>query len=381
MNRRRVAVVHWFPVEYYPPAMNLLRTLADAPGVEVRAYTCHNNRGRGVFDSEGVQVARCHFPDRNVSWFRRLVRYAFFPLLTLLRLLFWWPQVIVYIEPHSALPAFLYCALNRRAQLLIHSHEYHEPREYMQRGMRMVRMNHWLERRYLFQRAEWISQTNRDRVKLFRADHPAVDASKVHELPNLPPASWSRVRNRSWQERRDGESLRLVYVGSLSLRDTFLREIVQWVESQTDVELDIYCYNSDSDTGRYLSELSCDRIGYFSHGVDYDELPELLTRYHVGLILYRGMTQNYVFNASNKLFEYLVVGLDVWYPQQMLGVKPYATFADRPRVIELDFEQLADIDFERYRQRDEQLPWRDQTTCEDALSPLKELILSETSSR
>lgn len=379
MKRRRVVVVHWFPVEYYPPAMNLLRVLAGVGQLEVRAFTCHNNRGRGIFRCEGVQVARCQFPELGVSRICRLWRYAVFPLLSFLRLLLWWPQVVVYIEPHSALPAFLYCFVNRHARLLIHNHEYHEPREYRQRGMRMVRLNHWLERCFLFKRADWISQTNRDRVKLFLDDHPVVDVGKVHELPNLPPASWARVQSKSWQERRDGEPLRLVYVGSLSLRDTFVREIVQWVASQRDAELDIYCYNSDSETGRFLSELSCDRIRYFSRGVDYDDLPHLLTRYHVGLILYRGMTQNYIFNASNKLFEYLAVGLDVWYPQQMLGVKPFATLNHRPRVIEFDFDRLAAIDFDRFRQRDERLPYRVQATCEDVLLPLEEAILSESS--
>jgi hypothetical protein len=60
-------------------------------------------------------------------------------------------------------------------------------------------------------------------------------------------------------------------------------------------------------------------------------LPQVLSQYDVGLILYRCRTLNFVYNATNKLFEYLVCGLDVWYPPCMLGLKTYARSTIAPR--------------------------------------------------
>lgn len=49
-------------------------------------------------------------------------------------------------------------------------------------------------------------------------------------------------------------------------------------------------------------------------GINYSDLPGVIRAYDVGVILYNGHIANYVFNAPNKLFEYLACGLDVWSP-------------------------------------------------------------------
>ena len=77
----------------------------------------------------------------------------------------------------------------------------------------------------------------------------------------------------------------------------------------------------------------------------------MLAQYDVGVILYRCNTTNYKYNASNKLFEYLACGLEVWYPPQMLGVKPYSQNDVFPRVMEVDYDQLGDLDLTKMQSR------------------------------
>jgi len=241
--------------------------------------------------------------------------------------------------------------------------------------MRLVRIYHWLEKKFIFQRAEWISQTNTDRIQFFQRDFPDIDSTRLHELPNLPPQLWMETPNRAWKTQ-DGK-LRLVYVGSLSCEDTFIRELVEWMDSDSaaNCELDVYSYNHTSEVKQLFEANTNSRISFHEDGVAYEQLPEVLSEYHVGLILYRATTTNYMFNASNKLFEYLALGLDVWYPSQMLGVKPYARCDRAPRVVEVEFEQLASMTMPSMLERN-RLPLCPSTdSCESALIPLQSTLL------
>ena len=105
----------------------------------------------------------------------------------------------------------------------------------------------------------------------------------------------------------------------------------------------------------------------------------MLSEFHVGLILYKGTTTNYVFNASNKLFEYHALGLDVWYPAQMLGVSRYAQADRAPRIVQLDFENLESVNFKTLRDRNE-IPFAPRKeSCESALTPLNKSIVAGAS--
>lgn len=406
----RISLVHWFPLEFYPPATNLLECFAARPELETFAFTSNYSRGRTPYANSNVEVLRYGFPDGACGWLVRLWRYFFFPFAVVVRLIRLRPDCVLYYEPQSSLPALIYAATNRRCRIFIHHHEYHEPQQFLRPGMRLVRFYHWLEKRFLFKRAVWISHTNEQRLKLFHEDHPNIDPAKLKVVGNFPPASWKKEslvargerredKQESKQlvasgERLDGiddehaKALRLVYVGSVSLHDTFIGPLVEWILSRGDdaVTLDVFAYNADEKTKVFLREASGERreaeerrgnrpqensavdaetdslaasssqlashvfhsrVRYFEAGVDYDDLPKVLADYDVGVILYRCNTTNYKFNASNKLFEYLACGLEVWYPPQMQGVKPYARDDMFPRVLEVDFERLDKLDLDR----------------------------------
>jgi hypothetical protein len=320
-----------------------------------------------------VQILRRPFPSKNRGRLTRLWLLLSFSWWSLIHLLRYRPDALLYFEPHSSFAAFLYLLLNHRCRLLIHYHEYREPREYSDPGNRLFGLYHWLERRFLYSKAVWISQTNVDRVRLFLQDVPEVDSQRMRVLPNYPPARWQQFTRQPAAARMP---LRLVYVGAASVRDTFIAEVVDWVRQQPSetVTLAVYLSNSDQPTRQMLQAATGCGVTVFPAGVEYAELPEVLRQYDVGLILYRGNTPNYVYNAPNKLFEYLVCGLDVWYPGCMLGIRPYATSQSAPQVLEVDFERLPQSLVLQAVQATG-LPVRPcQVACEDVLQALLDTV-------
>lgn len=376
-KKLRIAVLHWFPVEQYPPTMNLLNYFGSVQELEVLTCSTHNDRGFNPYAHPDITLYRRNFPGRRLSRMRRVWRFIAFPGLVFLRLLRFRPHVLLYIEPHSSFPAFLYCLINRRCRLFIHNHEYHESTEFLQPGMRLVRWHHALEQKYLFQRATWISQTNADRMRMFCEDHPKMDRSKLHVLSNLPPASWPKTTEPTWIAYPQ-DTLKLLYVGSVSLHDTFITELVEWLRRQPDgqLSLDVYSTNCDAAAQDFLNRSARPNLRFHSEGISYDRLPGVLPEFHVGLILYKANTTNYVYNETNKLFEYLACGLDVWYPRQMLGIRPHVRTDVAPRVVEMDFERLDEIPLAELRIRSGLKFDPFDRRCEDVLCELKQAMMA-----
>ena len=89
----------------------------------------------------------------------------------------------------------------------------------------------------------------------------------------------------------------------------------------------------------------------------------------VGVVLYNGHIPNYIYNAPNKLFEYLACGLDVWFPDVMAGSMDYVNKNGFPKVLSIDFNNLNKFDLaaaiERQGSESKYLFF-----CEEALKPL-----------
>jgi len=421
----KVAILHQLPIEYYPPITNTLDYFADVPDVEMLAVTCDNDKGRAPYSQPRIELRRYPFAARGDSFFRRWKKALAWHWAAARALADFQPDVLMYFEPHSALAAFLYFWWFRgKARLFIHHHEYYTPGDYRQRGNRLTRLNHFFERRYLLPRADWISQTNPDRLRFYQSDHPKIRPEQLRVFPNYPPAAWGHpedhsnngrddascseapalehrgseapvsdsggrslraVRSRAGALERDASlqaastsenvicRLRLVYVGSVSLHDTFIGPLVEWLVShpESQIQLDVYAYNCDPLTAEFLRNAQGDVVRFHEGGIEYDDLPDLLRKFDVGVILYRCHTVNFQYNASNKLFEYLTCGLDVWYPRTMLGVKPYSRTDVFPRVVEMDFENMDDLDLDQLLSRDGlvEAPWKG--SCEDELAKLE----------
>jgi hypothetical protein len=350
-----LAILHWSPIEIYPPATNLVRCLSSNGALQLTIHTMEDYSARSAFFSPGCLIFRNPSPVGKSAW-RRMIAYFWYHGATFIRLMREKPDAVLYIEPSSAFPVYLHSLLRPGVPIFIHHHEYHSPDQFLRPGMRLVRWFHRLEKKRLLPRARWVSHTNAKRMELFCQDCPMVPTQVRRILPNYPPAAWGDETNIVWDSTEG--PFRFVYVGSLSRRDTFLEAFVRWLTTLPagSVQFDVYAYNLDAPTREFLIANQGEVLRFFPKGVDYDQLPGVLRNYHVGVILYRAETLNYRYNETNKLFEYLVCGLDVWYSHRMQGIKPHARTEVRPRVIECDFENMALRDWREYMARPCGLP-------------------------
>ena len=123
----------------------------------------------------------------------------------------------------------------------------------------------------------------------------------------------------------------------------YTREFAEWIIKQKgQATWDIYSSNITAEAKSYL-QLTDTSLIRFHGGINYFSLPGLLHEYEVGVILYKGHIPNYVYNAPNKLFEYLACGLDVWFPQNMQSSLPFVTKDNYPKIVPVNFENLMSL--------------------------------------
>lgn len=338
---QRLAIIHFNPIELYPPVMNLIDLLGrqPIPGLEVRVFTSAPPAGHRLYEPSGpgIRIIRSGSLLQMAS-LKRYAAYLHYYAGTLRRLIAWRPGAILYYETLSALPALFYRKWIRRRPVLVHYHEYMSLPEY-RNGMFLNRWLHQMERR-AYAGFTWISHTNEDRVAHFIQDHPGVAMPPVRVLPNYPPSSWSRPRTTT-----EGGPVRFVYIGALSLDTLYVREFAQWVAGQKGQAVwDIYSTNYSEEVKTFLESFGGTTIR-FRGGVEYTDLPDVLAQYQVGVILYKGHIPNYVYNVPNKLYEYLACGLDVWFPHGMLSSLSMVTKGVFPKVMAVDFDRIGEMDW------------------------------------
>ena len=319
---------------------NLIRVLEhNKSAVKTYVFTTGGTvteLGRFKSGNKNIKIIRLGRCGENINPFKRVWSYLIFYLGTLSYLIIKKPQRVLYYETISSFPAWLYRVFNKRAELFIHYHEYTSRSEY-ESGMKLTKIFHRLEKR-LYPNAKWVSHTNENRMELFEHDILPVKIGNKYILPNYPPKSW-----RQEAKRENEIPVKIVYVGALSLDTMFTREFTEWVNSQNGkVTWYIYSYNITKDAKGFLQAMNSPHI-ILAEAVNYDELPRILKQYDVGIILYKGHIANYIYNAPNKLFEYLACGLDVWFPGIMQGIYPYRTINSFPKVIEVDFKNMDDF--------------------------------------
>ncbi len=377
-NGLRLAILHHLPLEFYPPAENLLQYLAQQPQVQTLLITTPADAGGEAIacSDRGEQgfkanVLRLKAADAQDGPLRRLLKTLRWHMSAAAALLRFRPDVLIVTETHSALAAWVYRVLYRgKAKVVLQHYEYNSPRDFHRPGNRLLRLNRFFEQ-LLFRSAVRITQTNPDRLRLFHADNPELRSEQLAVWPNYPPAAWLKQEKRPWPIDPGGP-LRLVMVGAVSLKDTWIGSLAEWIthSGQEHCTLDVYCSRCDGETAAYLQSRQGVRLRFHKQGVPYSRLPERLAEFDVGLILYRGSTTNFIWNETNKLFEYLSCGLDVWYPPCMKSIAAKATNSHAPRVLETDFEKLAELDFESRRFRSD-LPWVPWTTgCEQVFEEM-----------
>lgn len=337
---KRVYILHLLPLEYYPPITNLLNILSKDKQVKTAVFSTKNNKSRPRFQTKNIQISRTYYPGYQKNIILKFWSFLTYVFLPLWQLIVFKPHVLIYYEPHSALPAYLYKRLfNPGVKLFIHHHEYYAPEEFQGSSMRSVRFFHRLETTFLYKKAAWISQTNAHRLDFFSKDYPYIPKATLFTLANYPPISWAKSLKKN--SKIEGP-IKLLYLGALSFENTYIREIVTFVRNNPKtLKLDIFSYNMHTDVISWLQSENIENITLNAFGIPYDQIPKMASSYHVGLVLYKGHNINSQYSAPNKLFEYLVCGLDVWVPKKLTGCKPYLNSQSRPFVLDINYNNLS----------------------------------------
>lgn len=370
MSRDNLVIIHFQPLELYPPIQNLLIILNEYPhSKKIKTITTNQNGFSDFYigQTEKNEIIRKDVHSENR--FFRFLKFFNFYVFTYFKLIKEKPKQIIYFESLSALPVLLYKISHSKTKVFAHYHEYTSPSEYKS-NMIIQRMNHWLEKR-AFNKFEWISHTNEKRLELFSVDHPKIKKSILKKLPNYPSKKW--IETLIDYRIEEIKEINFIYVGPLSFEDTYIREVCEFISLRKEYTLKLYSQRITTDFKNYFSERKFTNIMLLG-AIDYFNIPKKLVVNQIGLILYKCNTLNQRYCAPNKLFEYLSCGLDVWYPNQMIGCEEFKSNLN-PKVIEIDFlnieKSIANYSFDFQEKKIPNL----QFSAEDATNELlKELL-------
>lgn len=340
-KQKKVFIIHFQPLKLFPPAMNLIDFLSEEK--EFKLFICTNDKRNSSlkpYENNKVTIYRPSSLTENTYW--QYVNYFLFYSSALFHLLWHRPETVIYIETLSSWPALVYKKIRRsKVRLMAHYHEYTEPGLY-ESGMVLSKWMHKFERK-MYPLFSWISHTNTERMQMFKND---CDLNKMkeelfHIMPNYPSKEWINLKENNYANNK---IKRLVFVGSLGYKNMYLREVLDWLAlKREEFMLDIYSYNIDAKAKQTLQECNLPNVKYHG-GCNYDDLPTILKNYDIGLVIYKPFSKNTVHAVSNKVFEYLACGLDVWFSSDMTYTYNYVRENVYPKVVPVNFEQLQQFD-------------------------------------
>ena len=224
-------------------------------------------------------------------------------------------------------------------------------------------------------KAEWISHTNEDRMRLFTEEKPGLPKAALNVLPNYPPFSWYHLKKNPVLD--EGQT-KVVYVGALSMHTMYTREFAAWiVEQQGRYTWDIFSDNCSQEVKDFLKALNC-RFISLNPAVAYHQLPALLRQYSVGVVLYNGHIPNYVYNVPNKVLEYYACGLEVWCSHDLASTVDFKKRhqLDSIRIIDFTTEKKGDVESNSKTDDKKTGSYRKIFSSEDVYSKLMERMIA-----
>ena len=181
---KKVSILHYMPLEYYPPVTNFLNYLSGSKLFKLSVYSTYNSKNRKEYDSKrGTTIFRAKLPHKDDTVLVRLANFFKYNINFTYKIFREKPDVLIYYESISVLPALFYLIFKSRnkVNLVIIHHEYFSKEWYRTTAPIVVKFNHFLEKLYLYDRADSISQTNPDRSSRFAQDNN-IDLNKLFEI-------------------------------------------------------------------------------------------------------------------------------------------------------------------------------------------------------
>lgn len=278
---RKLIVVHYANVNLYPPLQNLLAALLENGGTEVELVTGYS------FKCSGVKVLS---PKGIWSHSRsKILHYAWWFTVLLAKGIFRQQEVKMLLYESNAFPA-LVLPINR-ADLWLHFHEYRLP------DRMKLSFFEWCSEmmiRKLIHKPEYVSLVTEARRHLLIKEGVHT-RNEIRVMWNCPRQEWAKKLDVV-----EKHSNAVVMVGAVG-KNTWSVEVMQAFESQDIYELHVYGKDEFDSTHRVK----------YCGWVNYDVLPEVLSKYQVGLVWYNEQSLNFTSGISNKIFEYLHCGLKV----------------------------------------------------------------------
>jgi hypothetical protein len=346
-SNKKIFLIHYHPLEQYPPAMNMIDFFSNEKKIKLKVCSTKPAllRNLQLYASTGIASVDIIRPiSQHKNKYKRYFGYLVFHLVCLFRIIAFRPSTIMYIDTLSSWPALFYKKIiNKKVKMIVHYHEYTTPEDYRNIMILNYKM-HQMEKK-MYSSFNWVSHTNIERMHFFRNDILMKDIKfdhLFHILPNYPKPDWIVTENTN--HTFNCEKIRLVYVGSLGIKNMYLLELFDWINSKKGkYSLDIYAHNIDDETRNTLNNLNFEDIHYHG-GCDYQQLESILPLYDVGLVIYKPFSTNTIHAVSNKVFEYLAFGLDVWFSSDMTHTFEYIRSDCYPKIIPVNFNRLNDFD-------------------------------------
>jgi hypothetical protein len=351
-QKDRFFIIHFQPLERYPPIINLIDYLGKNAVEDIVVISTLNQKGgllhRYQNSSKNIEIKRT--PAIVPTSIFRIFNYFFFNLSSLYLLIKYKPKSVLYFETISSWPAILYKKLRgNKVKLLVHYHEYTSLMEYSH-NMRLIKKMYRMESKIFSNSYTWISHTNQNRLDNFIRDHhlEKENQSIFHTMPNYPSKYWGKEKTSF----NGSGKVRLVYIGSLGFDTMYLKELVGWVRKNKQfLSLNFYTHNIDGKAKMFLESIDDDCIKLHS-GCNYKELPAILKNYDVGLVIYKPVSENWIQNMPNKIFEYLASGLDVWFSKTITSTLSIARESVYPKIVPVDFDNLEGFNIQKAMNRE-----------------------------
>jgi hypothetical protein len=339
---RKIAIIHFQPLEKYPPVMNFINSIAVEEDLSCVVHST-DNKGGNWFDAKKINIKRVTKQYQNPLL--RYWCYIKFNVSAFCRLVFKQPAIVIAFETYSVLPVFLYKFFFKKKMILVHYHEYTSLIE-IKTGSLYTKFLNKIEKK-MYAMCNYISHTNKERKNFFLNDYPFVDANKMFISPNFPPSNWYEFAKLHKKKNETGV-IKLVHVGAISLDTMYTKKIVDWVLSQNGkYSIDFYSNNITTDAKLFLKATDNNYVKLYSE-INYYQLPSTLINYDIGLTLYNGHIPNYIYNIPNKVLEYLACGLQVCYSSELISTQNFINDFSIKGCYKLNFNNSieAQINFE-----------------------------------
>jgi hypothetical protein len=330
----KLAIVHFQPIEKYPPVLNFINSIIVEKNITCKVYTLN------VEDDNWFSAINCQIYRIGKSALHPILRYwgyLQFNLITFIKLVYFNPKIVVAYETYSILPVFFYKTLYSHSKIFIHYHEYTSIAE-IENASIYFKFIHFFEKK-IFLTCDFISHTNSDRLELFLLNNSRIEKSKTFVAPNLPPSNWYEFA-KSNKEINFSGVIKIVHVGAIGLNSTYIKEMINWVVLQNGKYcIDFYTSNISEDAKKIFEKLQSKYVKLLDP-INYYDLPKVLIKYDIGVTLYNGNIPNYVYNVPNKLFEYLSCGLNVWYSCDLISTRKFVELNNIKGCQEIDFTSI-----------------------------------------